>query len=197
LPPHLYAAGSVNGTYRLEAVQAEGRRAGWAAARDAGFESGSEPPGATGDRGAFDQTHAWPIFPHRRGKDFVDFDEDLQVQDLVNGIAEGYDDIELLKRYSTVGMGPSQGRHSAVAAVRILARETGRDLATMQVTTQRPPYRPEKFGQLAGRVFEPERHTAMHHRHLQLGARMMPAGLWLRPAYYGKPEERERSIREE
>ena len=50
----------------------------------------------------------------------------------MNGTADGYDDIELLKRYSTVGMGPSQGKHSAVAAVRVLAKETGRDLATPQ-----------------------------------------------------------------
>jgi sarcosine oxidase subunit alpha len=197
LPPHLYAAGSVNGSYALDAVLAEGRRMGWAAASDAGFEGASEPPAVTGDKGALGQTHAWPIFPHKGGKDFVDFDEDLQVQDLVNGIAEGYDDIELLKRYSTVGMGPSQGRHSAVAAVRVLAKETATDLATLSVTTQRPPYVPEKFGHLAGRSFEPERHTAMHHRHRELGARMMVAGLWYRPAFYAKAEERERAIREE
>src|SRR5690606_30625827 len=44
---------------------------------------------------------------------------------------------------------------------------------------------------------EPERHTAMHHRHLELGAQMMPAGLWYRPAFYGRPEEREQAIRAE
>jgi len=197
LPPHVFAAGSVNGTYAMEAVLAEGKRIGWAAAQDAGFAGGAEPPAVTGDRGAVGQTHAWPIFPHKAGKDFVDFDEDLQVKDLVNGIADGYDDIELLKRYSTVGMGPSQGRHSAVAAVRVLAKETASDLATLSVTTQRPPYVPEKFGHLAGRVFEPERHTAMHHRHHELGARMMVAGLWYRPAFYGKAEDRDKAIREE
>ncbi len=73
-----YAAGSVNGTYHLGAVLAEGRRIGWAASRDAGFEGGAEPPGVTGDRGSLGQTHAWPIFPHKKGKDFVDFDEDLE-----------------------------------------------------------------------------------------------------------------------
>ena len=197
LPPHLHAAGSVNGTYRLDAVLTEGRRIGWAAARDAGFAGGTEPPGVTGDRGSLGQTHAWPIFPHKQGKDFVDFDEDLGVQDLVNGIADGYDNIELLKRYSTVGMGPSQGRHSAVAAVRVLAKETKTDLASLSVTTQRPPYVPEKFGHLAGRTFEPERHTAMHHRHRELGARMMVAGIWYRPAFYGKAEQRDQAIREE
>jgi len=197
LPPHVFAAGSVNGTYRLDAVLIEGHRAGWAAALEAGFSSESEPPPVTGDRGARGLTHGFPIFPHARGCDFVDFDEDLQVKDLIGGIAEGYDDIELLKRYSTVGMGPSQGRHSAVAAARLLARETGADLAGLSVTTQRPPTVPEKFGHLAGRAFEPERHTAMHHRHLELGAQMMPAGLWLRPAFYGAQADRELAIREE
>ncbi|MEA2780706.1 MAG: sarcosine oxidase, subunit alpha [Rhodospirillaceae bacterium] len=197
LPAHVFAAGSVNGTYRLDAVLGEGRRAGWAAARDAGRNGGPEPVPVTGDRGAVGQTHGWPIFPHKRGRDFVDFDEDLQVKDLVNGIADGYDDIELLKRYSTVGMGPSQGRHSAVAAVRVLARETRTDLSKLSVTTQRPPYMPEKFGHLAGRAFEPERHTPMHHGHYELGARMMLAGSWYRPAFYGKPGERDEAIREE
>ena len=119
------------------------------------------------------------------------------MKDLIHGAADGYDDIELLKRYTTVGMGPSQGKHSAVAAVRILAREMGRDLGGMNVTTQRPPFIPEKFGHMAGRVFEPGRRTAMHHRHIELGAKFMPAGLWWRPAYYGKPADREAAIRDE
>ncbi|MEZ5832278.1 MAG: 2Fe-2S iron-sulfur cluster-binding protein [Dongiaceae bacterium] len=196
LPQHVFAAGSVNQAYALEAAIADGRRAGWLAARDAGFSSGGEPP-APVELGCEGVTHPWPIFPHEKGMDFVDFDEDLKYKDLINGIADGYDNVELLKRYSTVGMGPSQGKHSAVAAVRIVARETGENLNRMSVTTQRPPYTPEKFGHMAGRVFEPERRTAMHHRHLELGAQMMPAGLWWRPAYYGKKSERDRMIREE
>ena len=130
--------------------------------------------------------------------DFVDFDEDLKYKDLINGIADGFDNVELLKRYSTVGMGPSQGKHSAVAAVRIVARETGESLEPHERRPpQRPPYTPEKFGHMAGRVFEPERRTAMHHRHLELGAQMMPAGLWWRPAYYGQKSERDQAIRDE
>ncbi len=195
LPAGLFAAGSVNHVFALESVMADGRLAGFRAARAAGFAAGAEPP-TPGPEGA-DQTHPWPIFPHAKGMEFVDFDEDLKYEDLVNGIADGFDNVELLKRYSTVGMGPSQGKQSAVAAVRIVARETGADLSGMSVTTQRPPFAPEKFGHMAGRVFEPERKTAMHHRHLELGARMMPAGLWWRPAYYGDRRVREQSIRDE
>ncbi|HET6159365.1 MAG TPA: 2Fe-2S iron-sulfur cluster-binding protein [Dongiaceae bacterium] len=196
LPAHVFAAGSVNQAYALDAALADGRRAGWLAARDAGHSGAAEPPAPT-DLGSGGVTHPWPIFPHEKGMDFVDFDEDLKYKDLINGIADGFDNVELLKRYSTVGMGPSQGKHSAVAAVRIVARETGESLHRMSVTTQRPPYTPEKFGHMAGRVFEPERRTAMHHRHLELGAQMMPAGLWWRPAYYGPKSERDRAIREE
>ncbi len=64
-------------------------------------------------------------------------------------------------------------------------------------TTFRPPLVPEKFGQLAGRAFEPVRHTAMHGRHVELGAQMMPAGLWMRPAYYGPKSESAQRIAEE
>ena len=50
---------------------------------------------------------------------------------------------------------------------------------------------------LAGRAFEPVRHTAMHHRHLELGAQMMAAGLWMRPAYYGTKGDAARAIEAE
>ncbi|MDF2766932.1 MAG: hypothetical protein K0S81_3928, partial [Rhodospirillales bacterium] len=138
--------------------------------------------------------HPWPIFPHPRGRDFVDFDEDLQEKDHVNAMAEGFDHIELLKRYSTVGMGPSQGRHSALPTARIAAKASELPIAEVGVTTARPPVGPEKFAHLAGRSFEPVRLTAMHHRHLEAGAQMMPAGLWLRPAYYGPKNRREQAI---
>ncbi|HWA51061.1 MAG TPA: 2Fe-2S iron-sulfur cluster-binding protein [Dongiaceae bacterium] len=196
IPPHVFAAGSVNQVHALGAVVVDGARAGYRAAKDAGLSVGAEPPAPT-SLGAEDITHPWPIFPHEKGMDFVDFDEDLKYKDLVNGIADGFDNVELLKRYSTVGMGPSQGKHSAVAAVRIVARETGERLEKMSVTTQRPPYTPEKLGHMAGRVFDPERRTAMHHRHLELGAQMMPAGLWWRPAYYGQKSQRDTAIRDE
>ena len=98
---------------------ADGRRAGSAAASEAGFV-GAEPAGVTGGpRSGPDPSLA--DLPACARQDFVDFDEDLKIEDLINGIADGFDNVELLKRYSTVGMGPSQGKHSAVAAVRIVA----------------------------------------------------------------------------
>lgn len=196
VPAGLHLAGSVGGTHDIEAVVAEGRHAGWAAVAACGFNGRAEPA-LPHDRGETGVNHPWPIFPHRDGKDFVDFDEDLVVADIENAVADGFADVELLKRYSTAGMGPSQGRQSALAVVRLAARASRRPLSEMGATTVRPPALPETFGVLAGRAFEPERLTAMHHRHLEAGARMMVAGLWWRPAYYGPAEKREQCIRDE
>jgi sarcosine oxidase subunit alpha len=195
LPAHMFAAGSVAGVYDADGAATSGRHAGWAAARDAGHDGGTEPP-AAGDDGS-SPNFPWPIFPHQDGKDFVDFDEDLVVVDLLNAIAEGYDNIELLKRFSTVGMGPSQGRHSSLPSVRIAAKATGKTMDQTGTTTSRPPFTAETFGHLAGRSFEPVRHTAMHWRHEEQGARMMVAGQWIRPEYYGDPANREANIKAE
>ncbi|MGD9538571.1 MAG: 2Fe-2S iron-sulfur cluster-binding protein [Alphaproteobacteria bacterium] len=195
LPEGVIAAGSVNGAYALDAALEDGRHAGWRAAH--GGTAGDGAPAPAADKGANGVTHPFPFFPHPKGKDFVDFDEDLQVKDLENAMREGYEHIELLKRFSTNGMGPSQGRTSSMPAVRLAARFLRRSIDETGTTTSRPPVTQAKIGHFAGRSFEPVRYTAMHFRHLEAGAKMMPAGLWLRPEFYGDPSRRADLIREE
>lgn len=126
-----------------------------------------------------------PLDAHAKGKDFVDLDEDLQIKDIRNAIREGYSELELVKRFSTVGMGPSQGRHSALPTARIVAAETGRDLGQIGVTTARPPTAPETLGALAGPDTQAERRSALDRVHRDLGAEMRPVGAWWRPYLYG------------
>ncbi len=196
IPEHLHLAGSVAGLYDLDAVISSGRLAAWQACNNLSLQVGDKPqlPAESGQQGI---NHPWPIFPHEKGKEFIDLDEDLHYADIVNACADGYDELELVKRYSTVGMGPSQGRHSALATARIVSRETNRSVSETGVTTARPPLAAEKLGVLAGRSFEPERFTPIHHRHIEAGATMMNVGLWWRPAYYGKSEERDKCISNE
>ena len=181
LPPGVFACGRVNGVYRLDARLADGQRAGLAAAAFAGH-------GAAADASIAPETespsHPWPIVPHPQGKNFVDFDEDLQLKDFENAVQEGYDNIELLKRFTTVGMGPSQGKHSNMTALRILARLTGKTPQQVGTTTARPFFHPVPISHLAGRGFHPQRHTPLHAAHAALGAVFMPAGAWERPEYY-------------
>jgi sarcosine oxidase subunit alpha len=192
-PIHL--AGPLAGHTGLMAAMASGRHAAEAALGRVGHPTSDEEP-IRSDPEA-EGVFLTPIRAHPKGRDFVDFDEDLQVKDLQNTVAEGYREIELVKRFSTVGMGPSQGRHSAFTTARIVAEATGRRIAAVGVTTARPPLMPEKLGVLAGHHEQPERRTALHARHVALGARMKPVSNWLRPYYYGPAVEAERMLRDE
>jgi sarcosine oxidase subunit alpha len=193
IPEHLHIAGSVNGLHTLSAVMSDGENAAISALNNLGLSKE-----LTVDVNCNSQpNYPWPIFSHPKGKDFVDYDEDLQAKDIINATRLGYRDVQLVKRFSTVGMGPSQGRHSALPTARLVAKSTDRTVTETGVTTARPPFAPEKLAHLAGRVFDPYRRTAMHHRHLALGAKMVPAGNWQRPGFYGAEGERDRCIQNE
>ena len=188
LPKNLRVAGSANGRHVLDNVMEDARNA-----VNEITGQGTASPFASEPQVNF----PWPIFPHPKGKDFVDFDEDLQVRDIVNATKIGYRDVQLVKRYSTVGMGPSQGRHSALPTARLVASSTQRNISETGVTTARPPFVAEKLAHVAGRAFDPYRQTPMHKRHVEAGAKLMPAGVWQRPAYYGKPDQRDACMQAE
>ncbi|MDK2778466.1 MAG: (2Fe-2S)-binding protein [Pseudomonadota bacterium] len=187
LPQHLLIAGSVNGVYSLDAVMNDGKRAALNALQSLGLGQAQTLPEVHCEQQV---NFNWPIFKHPQSKEFVDFDEDLQIKDIVNATRVGYRDVQLVKRFSTVGMGPSQGRHSALPTARLVANATDRTVSETGVTTARPPFVAEKLAVIAGRSFDPYRQSAMHHRHVALGAKMIPAGSWQRPAFYGAQERR-------
>jgi sarcosine oxidase, subunit alpha len=195
LPAGLFAAGRVNGVHDFEQRLADGRRAGSQAAAHAGFGT---PSSAVVARSIRCPSHRFPIIDHPSAKNFIDYDEDLQVKDLENAAQEGFDSSELLKRYSTVGMGPSQGKHSNMNALRVLARARGLSVEQLGLTTARPMYHPVPLMLLAGRSFNIERRTPIDAQHLRLGAVWMPAGNWRRPEYYAAAgETRAQSIETE
>jgi sarcosine oxidase subunit alpha len=130
------------------------------------------------------------------GKSFVCICEDVTEKDVKRAIAEGFDSIELAKRYTTVTMGPCQGRLCHLPAIRLYARENGTDETSIGTTTARPPWAPVSLGVLAGRGHEPARRTSIHHRHKELGATIMWTGDWRRPHSYGDPQAEVRSVHE-
>jgi len=123
------------------------------------------------------------------GKDkcFVCICEDVTDKDVKRAIAEGFDSIELAKRYTTVTMGPCQGKLCHLPSIRLYARENETDEASIGTTTARQPWQPVELGLLAGRPHEPAQRTSLHHRHKELGAKMMWTGSWRRPHSYGDP----------
>jgi sarcosine oxidase, subunit alpha len=204
LPPGVFAAGSVAGYEDADAAELSGRMAGLEAAAAAGAA------GAEADRevaelrerlgGRSDSPVAAPPAYARDtsggGKAFVDLDEDQTVKDITIAAAEGYDSIELSKRYTTVTMGPSQGRYSQLPSVRALALATDTDVADVGLTTARPPWQSVPLGALAGRPFEAAKRSAIHGRHRELGANVMWAGDWRRAYDYGDPRAEALAVHE-
>src|SRR3954447_12687391 len=116
---------------------------------------------------------------------FVCICEDVSAKDLKRALAEGFDSIELAKRYTTVTMGPCQGRLCHLSSIRLYAEAQGTDESAIGTTTARPPWAPVELGLLAGRGHEPAKRTALHHRHEEAGAEIVWTGAWKRPHSYG------------
>jgi sarcosine oxidase subunit alpha len=135
-------------------------------------------------RAATRHSHPKPWFDHPRGRNFVDFDEDIQLVDLRTACREGFDNVELLKRYTTNGMGPSQGKHSNLNAARWLADYHGTTLGAVGATTARPFYHPVPLGVLAGRRVRAVAESALNPLHEAARAEWLETGAWRRPRFY-------------
>jgi sarcosine oxidase subunit alpha len=199
LPPGVHAAGAVAGHDEREQAALSGALAGAEAAFELGFDGGGHAAAQRDLEERQAQLASIPAAPQatppacardgrRRGKAFVDLDEDVTVKDVEQAVEEGYDSIELSKRYTTTTMGPSQGRHSQLPAVRVVGAKAKRPLDEVGLTTARPPWTPVPMGALAGRPFEPAKRSALHGRHRELGATVRWAGDWRRAYDYGDPE---------
>jgi NAD(P)H-nitrite reductase large subunit len=84
------------------------------------------------------------------GKKIVCFCEDLTEEDILKAIRHGYDDIEVLKRYSGFSTGPCQGKTCLIQVLRLLTLEKKLKPSDLRLTTQRPLIDPVSIGTLAG-----------------------------------------------
>ena len=183
LPDGLFAAGSVTGTSGLDDALRQGREAGRAAAVGGGGPSLSASPKAPASAAPAPAV----VAPGSRG--FVCICEDVTSKDVATAIREGFTDIQTLKRYSTVTMGPCQGKMCHRALASLCASETGQPRDVVGATTQRPPIQPVPLGALAGAAHLPVKRTPIDRRHRDMGARMIDVGPWQRPHSYGDPRE--------
>ncbi|MCY4528665.1 MAG: FAD-dependent oxidoreductase [Chloroflexi bacterium] len=128
-------------------------------------------------------------------RQFVCYCEDVLAKDVVQGVEEGFRDVQMLKRYSTVTMGPCQGKMCHKRFTEILASETDSTLTEVGSTTSRPPIQPLTLGELAGPMHMAFKRTPIHHRHLQANAKIAETGGWHRPHSYGDPLAEARAVR--
>jgi len=122
--------------------------------------------------------------------------EDVSVGDLQRAWAEGWRSSEILKRYTTATMGPCQGAMCGRHLARFVSERSG-PTPDGTLTTARPPARPVRLEDLAAGVDEViEKRTALHDRHLALGAKLDWSGSWKRPFNYGDAEDEYVAVRE-
>ena len=195
-PEHVAAAGEVVGAGPRDAAADSGRLAGLQAAHALGFgdvdsryaeHALRDAIARAGDRRA-PVAVAPAAIGADRGKCFACLCEDVTSKDIGIGIGEGYDSIELAKRYTTVTMGPCQGRMCQVPSVRVMAQQTGQSLGDVGTTTARPPWVSVPMGILGGPTYEPAKRSSIHGRHRELGGDVRWAGDWRRPYDYGDPQ---------
>ena len=190
-PTSIVCAGAMNGRFDLAAALADGHAAGL---KTVGTKASSlSPPQA--ERLDIGPTRAlWSVRPPARSaKRFVDLQDDVTTEDVALAVREGYTSVEHLKRYTTLGMGPDQGKTSNIVGLALLADATGRAIPEVGTTTFRPPYTPVTLGAFPGQEcgprVEPTRYSAMHDWHVAHGAGFVNAGLWKRPHSYPKASE--------
>ena len=76
--------------------------------------------------------------------------EEVEIDEIREWIARGYDTFDELKRELRVGMGPCQGRGCRDIILRELSKATGKPISEIGPGTMRPPVKPIKIGLLAG-----------------------------------------------
>ena len=189
-PPGMIAAGAANGDFGLGACLRQGFAAGTAAAADSGHH-GNPGTTPTADDEAFSLTPLWHVAG--KGKAFVDLQNDVTASDIELAQREGFEAVEHLKRYTTLGMATDQGKTSNVPGLAIMAAVTGKSIPETGTTIYRPPYVPVAIGAFAGHHrdenFHSVRLTPSHHWAAEQGAVFVDTGLWKRAQWYPQPGE--------
>ncbi|WP_022705322.1 sarcosine oxidase subunit alpha family protein [Pseudorhodobacter ferrugineus] len=128
-----------------------------------------------------------------KGRAWLDFANDVTTKDVRLAAQENFASVEHMKRYTTQGMAPDQGKNSNVGALAVLADATGRGIPETGTTTFRPPFSPVSIAAMGagGRAegFAPQRFMTSHSASVERGAPMIEAGMWYRPSYFPRMGE--------
>ena len=193
--PGLLAVGAAAGQYATAACLRAGAEAARVQLADLGMAVPEAPvPDADESAGGIDPLWAVPpVKPTLWSRAWLDFANDVTVKDVKLAAQESFTSVEHMKRYTTQGMAPDQGKNSNVGALAVLADATGRGISATGTTTFRPPFVPVSIAAMGagGRAqgFAPQRFTTSDQASRDRGAPMVEAGLWYRPSYFPKPGE--------
>jgi len=198
LPEWLSVAGEVAGAATLDGILRNGTQAGLRAAVLIGLGDAADRAASTAATTGLEPSGSVrpTMAAHSNTKEFVCLCEDVSTKDIKHALQEGFDHIQTLKRYTTVTMGPCQGKMCHHTSVELCASMTGQTIAATGTTTTRPPAAPVPLGLLAGPAHNLIRQTPCHHRHNESGVTWMDMGAWKRPLVYSTVEAECRAVHE-
>ena len=189
LPPRLHAAGRVLGFHHPESIEVSGRLAGLAAAAECGAQVENalketqdrlaQLPGPT--RGS-ELVQA----PVRGRKAFLCFDEDTTMKHVYQACDMGFDRVELAKRFTAAGTGPSQGGIPGHNLPLVMSQYVG-DGATPELpSTVRAPLVTTLMATYAGSNRDLFKRTPLHYVQQKEGAVFRRIGAWKRARYFSQ-----------
>ncbi|MEZ5796386.1 MAG: sarcosine oxidase subunit alpha family protein [Paracoccaceae bacterium] len=188
--PGLAAVGAADGNLSTHGALASGKAGAEAALKALGRKVAQAALPAAEDA-PYRIAALWSVAG--KGRAWLDFANDVTTKDVKLAAQENYRSVEHMKRYTTQGMAPDQGKNSNVAALAVLADATGRSVPETGVTTFRPPYVPVSIAAMGaggrGMGFAPQRFMTSDQASRDRGAPMIEAGLWYRPSYFPRPGE--------
>ena len=188
----MIVVGAAGGSFALVDALREGTAAGASAAEATGFRASFSQYYNTDEEGT-GVTPFWYV-GETKGKAIVDFQHDVTSQDVALAHREGFRSVELLKRYTTLGMGTDQGKTSNINGLAIMAALMDRSIPEVGMTIFRAPYTPVAIGAFAGhhrgRAFRPTRLTSSHRWAHANGASFVEVGQWLRAQWFTALGER-------
>lgn len=191
------AAGSANGAVTLAETLADADSQGRAAALAVGHDVSATTAPEAADEEVQPMLPVW-LMPQGAGrklrrKIWLDYQNDVKVSDVQLAVREGYESVEHVKRYTTLGMATDQGKLSNINGLGVISGELGVEIPKAGTTTFRPPFVPISLGAVAGEarggLFQPVRRTPMHDWHEANGAFWEPVGRWRRPYCYRRGGE--------
>jgi len=190
-PPKIHAAGRLLGFTDSLSIEMSGRVAGLFAAIDCGVpvknylkdareELGQLPGPARGSK--------LVQAPGHGRKRFICFDEDVTVKNIYQACDMGFENIELVKRFSTAGLGPGQGNIPGHNLPMILAQylqQYGKSSINILPTTIRPPLVPAFLATYAGKGYDPVKKTPLHETMEKTSSAVFRrVGPWKRVRYF-------------
>ena len=180
-------AGATNGHFSTGECLTDGIEAGCRAARLCGHEPDPPQQPVAEQETDYSIEAIWELpAVDRNRRTFLDYQDDVTSADVKLALCENYASVELVKRYTTAGMGIDQGKVSNVNTIGVISAQTGTAPGAVGTTTYRPPYSPVSFGAWAGidqgDIIFPARRTPVTQWFERYRANFDEAGaLWRRP----------------